>query len=181
MRPRAARTTAGAAQRALLRAVLEHAGVRPAVEVRDGAGQSLGRARIARYRFGGREVVAILEENLDVATLYGRDGVTVYEDSNRGRLARQEVVVHLPRAATVTNVRTGADLGRTDAARVTLTPATPSSCHWAKAAPRSRSPVPRRPGAGRRCLRAGWRGQRPSHRPGPRLRSGRAIPAGVCA
>ncbi|HEU0106820.1 MAG TPA: hypothetical protein VFT38_11660 [Vicinamibacteria bacterium] len=112
----------GGASRALLRAVLEHAGVRPAVEVRDAAGQPLGRARVARYRFAGREVVAILEENLDVATLYGRDGVTVYDDSNRGRVARQEVVVHLPRAATVTNVRTGADLGRTDAARATLTP-----------------------------------------------------------
>ena len=112
----------GGAQRALLSAVLAHAGVRPAVEVLGADGRPLGRTRIARYRFGGREVVALLEENLDVATLYGRDGVTVYEDKQLGRVARQEVEVRLARPAAVTNVRTGASVGRGDRVKVVLTP-----------------------------------------------------------
>jgi hypothetical protein len=112
----------GAAYRALVGALLDHVGVRPAVDVRDASGAALGRTRIARYRFGGREVVAALEENLDVATLYGRDGVTVYEDSRLGRVAKQEVTLRLPALGTVTNVRTGAALGRSDTIRTTLTP-----------------------------------------------------------
>ena len=112
----------GGASRALLRGVLGHLGIRPAVEVTDGAGQPLGRTRVARYRFGGRDLVAVLEENVDVATVYGRDGVTLFEDSKLGRVERHEVVVRLPRTGTITNVRTGEDLGRGGSVKVSLTP-----------------------------------------------------------
>jgi glycosyl hydrolase family 42 (putative beta-galactosidase) len=112
----------GAAWRALASAILAHAGVGPAVTVRDAGGRPLPQTRIARYRFGGADVVALLQESLDVATLYGRDGVTVYEDARLGPVARQEVLIHLPRVARVTDVRTGKDLGRTDAVKMVVTP-----------------------------------------------------------
>src|SRR5262249_6516654 len=91
-------------------------------EVRDPAGHPLGQTRIARYRFGSAEVVAVLQESLEVATLYGRDGVTVYDDARLGRVARSAVEIHLPRQAQVTDVRTGQGLGRTDTVRPQLRP-----------------------------------------------------------
>jgi hypothetical protein len=77
--------------------------------------------RVARYRFAGHEVVALLSGRLDVKTSFGRDGVTVYEDAEKGRLVRHEVDVTLPRAAHVANARTGEALGETARLRTTLT------------------------------------------------------------
>ncbi len=77
--------------------------------------------RVARYRFGEHEVVALLSGDLDVKTSFGRDGVTVYEDAEKGRVVRHEVDVALPRAAHVTNARTGEALGETARLRTTLT------------------------------------------------------------
>jgi Beta-galactosidase trimerisation domain len=113
---------AGSAQRAVLAAVLAKAGVTPAVEVKEPGGAPLGQTRIARYRFGGSDVIAILQEDVDVATLYGHDGVTIYDDSKLGRVAKRAVSVRLPRAGQVTNVRTGEDLGRTDSVAVEIQP-----------------------------------------------------------
>jgi hypothetical protein len=112
----------GGAYRALLPAVLAHVGIQPAVEVTDGDGRALGRTRVSRYRFAGRDVVAVLEENVDVATVYGRDGVTAFDSSKAGEARRHDVVVHLPRAGAITNVRTGEDLGRGSSVKVSLTP-----------------------------------------------------------
>jgi hypothetical protein len=112
----------GAAFRALVSGILAHVGVRPAVEVRDAAGQPLPETRIARYRFGATDVVAVLQESLDVKTLYGRDGVTVYDDARLGPVARQDVVIKLPRMARVTDVRLGRELGLTDRVRTLLSP-----------------------------------------------------------
>jgi len=109
------------AWRGLLRAVLESAGVRPAVAVRDPAGRPLTRVRVARYAFGGHEVVAVLSGRLDVRTSFGRDGVTVYEDAEHGRVVRHAVELQLPRRAPLTNARTGEALGETDRLRTTLT------------------------------------------------------------
>lgn len=109
------------AWRGVLRAVLESAGVRPAVTVRDPAGRPLTRVRVARYRFAGHEVVAVLSGRLDVRTAFGRDGVTVYEDAEHGRVVRHPVELQLPRRASVTNARTGEALGETDRLRTTLT------------------------------------------------------------
>jgi hypothetical protein len=108
------------ASRAVLRAVLSDAGVRPAVSVTDPAGRPATEVRVARYRFGGHEVVALLSGQLDVKTSFGRDGVTVYENAE-GRVVRREVDVVLPRAAHVTNARTGEALGETARLRTKLT------------------------------------------------------------
>jgi hypothetical protein len=109
------------AWRAVLRAALSDAGIRPAVAVTGPAGRPATRVRVARYRFGGHEVVALLSGQLDVRTSFGRDGVTVYEDAEKGRVVRHEVDVTLPRAAHVTNARTGEALGETGRLRTTLT------------------------------------------------------------
>jgi hypothetical protein len=109
------------AWRAIVRALLSDAGVRPAVAVSDLSGKPVTRVRVARYRFGGREVVALLDGQLEVKTSFGRDGVTVYEDAEKGRVVRHEVDVTLPRAAHVTNARTGEALGETARLRTTLT------------------------------------------------------------
>jgi hypothetical protein len=94
--------------------------VRPAVSVTDPAGRPVTRVRVARYRFAGHEVVALLSGQLDAKTSFGRDGVTVYEGAE-GRVVRHEVDVTLPRAAHVTNARTGEPLGETARLRTTLT------------------------------------------------------------
>ncbi len=106
--------------RALVRAILEHAGIRPAVSITDPAGRPASNVRIARYRFGDHEVVALLSGDLDVRTSFSRDGVTVYEDAALGRLVRHEVDVALPRLAHVTNARTGEDLGEKRRLHTTL-------------------------------------------------------------
>jgi hypothetical protein len=112
----------GAAYRALLGRVFGHAGITPPVRVLDAGGRPLGQTRIARYGFGDAEVVAVLREPVDLATLEGVDGVTVFDDSRLGRVARQDVVVELPRAAEVTNARTGEALGRTASVKASLLP-----------------------------------------------------------
>jgi hypothetical protein len=105
---------------ALVRAVLAQAGVRPAVSVTDPAGRPVPNVRVARYRLGAHEVVALLSGDLDVRTSFSRDGVTVYEDAALGRVVRHEVDVSLPGPAHVTNVRTGEDLGETGRLHTTL-------------------------------------------------------------
>jgi Beta-galactosidase len=109
------------AWRAVLRAALSDADVRPAVSVRDPSGRPVTRVRVARYRFGAYDVVALLSGHLDVRTSFGRDGVTSFEDAEKGRVVRHEVDVELPRAAHVTNARTGEALGETGRIRTTLT------------------------------------------------------------
>jgi hypothetical protein len=65
--------------------------------------------------------VALLSGDLDVRTSFSRDGVTVYEDAEKGRVVRHEVDVSLPRAAHVTNARTGESLGETARLHAALT------------------------------------------------------------
>ena len=109
------------AWRAVLRAVLADAGVRPAVSVSDPSGRPLSGVRVARYRFGDYEVVALLDGQLDVKTSFGRDGVSVYDDAERGRVVRRVVDVVLPRPGHVTNARTGESLGETGRLHTRLT------------------------------------------------------------
>jgi hypothetical protein len=107
--------------REVVRAALADAGIRPAVFVTDLSGRPVSRVRVARYRFGDHDVVALLSGQLDVKTSFARDGVTVFEDVEKGRLVRHEVDVTLPRVAEVTNARTGESLGKTGRLRVSLT------------------------------------------------------------
>jgi len=55
-----------------------------------------------------------------VAKAYGRDGVTVYDDSKLGRVVRREIEVRLPRAGDVTNIRNAEPLGRTDRVKLSV-------------------------------------------------------------
>ncbi len=104
----------GAAYRELLHAILDKAGVRPAVVVTSPDGQQITQAQIARYKFGDAEIVAIVKENVAIAGAVGQDGVTTYNDANLGQVAKQELTIKLPRKSYVTDVRTGKQLGFTD-------------------------------------------------------------------
>ena len=104
----------GAAYRELARAILNQAGVRRSVAVTSPDGQTIAQAQIARYKFGNAEIVAIVKENVAVAGVVGQDGVTTYNDANLGQVAKQDLVIKLPRKAYVTDVRTGKQLGLTD-------------------------------------------------------------------
>ena len=44
--------------------------------------------------------MALLSGQLDVKTSFGRDGVTVYEDAEQGRVVRHEVDVRCPARRT---------------------------------------------------------------------------------
>ena len=88
--------------------------------LRSPKGEAVGPARVSRYRFGASEVVAVLLEPTAVDKAYGRDGVTVYDDSKMGPVVRQDLDVVLPRAADLANVRTGASLGRGDRMKATV-------------------------------------------------------------
>jgi hypothetical protein len=110
----------GGALRALLGGLLGRHGVKAPVTLRSPKGEGVGPARVSRYRFGATEVVAVLLEPTAVEKAYGRDGVTVYDDSKVGPVVRHDVEVRLPRAAHLVNARTGAFLGRGDLTRTTL-------------------------------------------------------------
>jgi hypothetical protein len=104
----------GATYRELLQAIFNKAGVRRSVEVTSPDGQPISQAQIARYKFGNAEIVAIVKENVAVAGVVGQDGVTTYNDANLGQVAKQELVIKLPRKSYVTDVRTGKQFGLTD-------------------------------------------------------------------
>jgi hypothetical protein len=104
----------GANYRTLVNALLDRAGVRPEVQVVSTDGRRLDQAQVARYRFGDSEILTILKDNLAVAGIVGRDGVTVYNDAVLGQVARQEISIKLPRKVYVTDVRAGKRLGYTD-------------------------------------------------------------------
>jgi hypothetical protein len=113
----------GAGYRDLLRTTFGGLGIAPTVAALDATGQAVPGVRIARYRFGGADVIALLQESLEVATVYGRVGVTAFDDdARRAPVARQEVVISLPRLARTVDARTGRDLGRTDTVRIDVTP-----------------------------------------------------------
>ena len=104
----------GAAYRGLVNAILSKAGVRPSIQVLSPVGRPLQQAQIARYKFGNAEIVAIVKENVGVRGVVGQDGVTTYNDANLGQVAKQELLIKLPRKFYVVNVRTGERLGYTE-------------------------------------------------------------------
>jgi hypothetical protein len=104
----------GANYRALINALLDHVGVRPAVQVLSADGQRLTQAQVARYRFGDAQILTIVKDNVAVAGIAGRDGVTIYNDAALGQVARQEITIKLPTSSYVTDVRSGRRLGYTD-------------------------------------------------------------------
>ena len=115
-----ARNFGGAPYRELARALLEKAGVRPAIEVLSPDGHPLSQAQIARYRFGDSEVLAIVKENVDLKGTVGRDGVTTYNDANLGAVAKQELTIKLPKKMYVTDIRSGKQFGYTDVVHTSI-------------------------------------------------------------
>jgi hypothetical protein len=110
----------GSANRTLVNALFEHAGVRPAIEVLSADGKRLAHAQLARYQFGDAEVFALVKDHDAVEGIVGRDGVTVYTDARLGQVARQEIVVRLPEKRFVTDIRSGKRLGFTDTVRTSI-------------------------------------------------------------
>ncbi len=104
----------GASYRALVDALLSRAGVRPAIEVLSADGKRLTQAQVARYRFGDAEILTLVKDNIAVSGIVGRDGVTTYNDAALGQIARQDIIIKLPRKLYVTDVRSGKRLGYTD-------------------------------------------------------------------
>jgi Beta-galactosidase trimerisation domain/Beta-galactosidase len=110
----------GAEHRALVDRLLERAGVRPEIEIQTADGKQLAQAQVARYRFGDAEVLAVVKDNVAVEGIAGQDGVTIYNDAGLGRVARQEILIKLPRKYHVTDIRTGKQLGLTDVVRASI-------------------------------------------------------------
>jgi hypothetical protein len=104
----------GADYRALVDSLLDHAGVRPAVQVLSADGKRLSQAQVARYIFGDAEIVTIVKDNVALARIVGRDGVTIYNDAALGQIASQEIIIKFPHKYYVTDVRSGKRLGYTD-------------------------------------------------------------------
>jgi len=107
----------GANYRALVNTLLDRAGVRSAIDVLSADGKRLTQAQVARYRFGDAEILTIVKDNVAVAGIVGRDGVTTYNDAALGQIARQEITIKLPKKYYVTDVRSGKRLGYTDLVR----------------------------------------------------------------
>jgi hypothetical protein len=80
-------------------------------------GHPISQAQIARYQFGGAEVLTIVKDNVAVAGVVGQDGVTVYNDANLGQVAKQQITIKLPRKVYVADVRSGKQLGYTNVIR----------------------------------------------------------------
>jgi hypothetical protein len=107
--------------RDLLGGILGHLGLRPAVAVTDTRGRPLERTRIARYRFGHADVIAVLQEPEATRARYGVDGVTAYGASTPTQAPR-EITVRLPHPGHVVDARTAASLGTSDVVRTKLVP-----------------------------------------------------------
>jgi hypothetical protein len=104
----------GAAYRELTRAILNKAGVRPAIQVSSPDGHPVSQVQVARYKFGAAEVIAIVKESVALKGVVGQDGVTTYNDAKLGEIAQQELTIKLPYKAHVADVRSGKRFGYTD-------------------------------------------------------------------
>jgi hypothetical protein len=104
----------GANYRALVNALLARAGVRRSIEVLAADNRPITQAQIGRYHFGDAEILTIVKDNVAVAGVVGQDGVTVYNDANLGQIAKQQIIIKLPRRVYVADVRSGKELGYTN-------------------------------------------------------------------
>ena len=104
----------GSSYRSLINSILAKVGMRPAVDVLGGDGKPVTQAQIVRYKFANNELLAVVKENVSLAGVVGKDGVTVYNDANLGQVAKQDLTIKLPRKYFVADVRTGKQLGQTD-------------------------------------------------------------------
>src|SRR5262249_17269737 len=110
----------GVVYRELARAILEKAGVRPAIQVLAPDGHPISQAQIARYKLGDSEVISIVKDNVALKGVVGRDGVTTYQDSKLGEVSKQDLIIRLPRKMYVADVRSGKQFGYTDIVRTSI-------------------------------------------------------------
>jgi hypothetical protein len=110
----------GSGYRFLVNTLLARAGVQPAIEVLSADGKRLMQAQVARYRFEDAEILTVVKDNVASEAMVGQDGVTVYDDAALGKVAREEIVIKLPRKSYVTDVRSGKSLGYTDVVHTSL-------------------------------------------------------------
>jgi Beta-galactosidase trimerisation domain/Beta-galactosidase len=104
----------GANYRVLVDSLLFHGNVHPAIQVLSADGKRLDHVQVVRNRFGDSEILTLVKDNVAVAGIAGRDGVTIYNDAALGQVARQEITIKLPNRVYVTDVRTGKKLGYTE-------------------------------------------------------------------
>ena len=110
----------GADYRELASSILTKAGVRPSIEVLTPDNRQVSQAQIARYKFGSAEIVTIVKENVAIAGVVGKDGVTTYNDASLGPVARQELTIKLPRKMYVADIRSGKQFGFTDTVHTSI-------------------------------------------------------------
>ena len=110
----------GADYRELASSILTKAGVRPSIEVSTPDNRQVSQAQIARYKFGSAEIVTIVKENVAIAGVVGKDGVTTYNDASLGPVARQELTIKLPRKMYVADIRSGKQFGFTDTVHTSI-------------------------------------------------------------
>jgi len=84
------------------------------VRVLGAGGKRLEQAQVVRYHFGDEQILTIVKDNTAVEGISQRDGVTIYNDSALGRIARQDISIRLPGKFYVTDIRSGKRLGFTD-------------------------------------------------------------------
>jgi hypothetical protein len=104
----------GSGYRSLIKTILSRVGKRPALDVLTADGQPISQAQIVRYKFSNNELLAIVKENVSLAGVVGKDGVTVYNDANLGQVAKQDLIITLPKKYYVADVRSGKQFGYTD-------------------------------------------------------------------
>jgi len=110
----------GPSYRELLRKIFEKANIKKSIEISSPDGKPLSQAQIARYKFGDSEILALVKDNVAAAGIVGQDGVTTYNDSDLGQVAKQEITIKLPRKMYVTNVRTAQQFGFTDVVHTSI-------------------------------------------------------------
>src|SRR5438045_809100 len=57
---------------------------------------------------------------MSLSGIVGQDGVTTYNDTNLGTVARQELTIRLPQKMYVADVRSGKQLGYTDVVHTSI-------------------------------------------------------------
>jgi hypothetical protein len=111
----------GRGYRAAVNAILARLQVRPEIEVLSASGIPVERAQTVRYRFGDSRVVAVVKDNVGIEGVAGRDGVTVYTDSNLGRVAREEISIRLHDRSLIYDIVAGKPLGESDIVKTSIT------------------------------------------------------------
>ena len=111
----------GGAYRALVNSILSRPNLRSSTPVLSARGEPLEQLQVVRYRFGDTRALALVKDNVGAEGVAGRDGVTVYNDANLGKVAREEISIRLPEKYFVYDMITGESFGQTDLVKTSIT------------------------------------------------------------